>query len=191
VEPTTGKRCNEDVAGRPPSESVLVDRARRGDADAYAQLVRLHEEVAFRTAYLITRNAADAEEAAQDALLKAHRALGRFRRGSPFRPWLLAIVGNEARNRRRSAGRREALAVRASAERQTQVPSPEVIALAAEAREGLLAAVERLPEDQRTVVACRYFLDLAEAETAAVLGIPPGTVKSRLARALERLREDP
>ena len=70
-----------------------------------------HEEIAFRTAYLITRNAADAEDAAQVGLTKAWRALPRFRRGAPLRPWLLAIVANEARNRRRAEGRREGLAL--------------------------------------------------------------------------------
>ena len=92
---------------RPPTEDELVERARGGDAAAFAALVRDHEEIAFRTAFLITRNAADAEDAAQVGLTKAWRALPRFRRGAPLRPWLLAIVANEARNRRRAEGRRE------------------------------------------------------------------------------------
>ena len=92
------------VVSRPPTEDELVERARDGDATAFAALVRDHQEVAFRTAYLITRNAADAEDAAQVGLTKAWRALPRFRRGAPFRPWLLAIVANEARNRRASGG---------------------------------------------------------------------------------------
>ena len=86
----------------------MVELARAGDDDAYAALVRAHQDVAFRTAMLITANAADAEEAAQDAFVKAYRALHRFRAGEPLRPWLLTIVANEARNRRRSAGRRRA-----------------------------------------------------------------------------------
>ena len=99
--------------GRPLEEHELVERARAGDAGAYAVLVRGHQEIAFRTAYLICGNAADAEDAAQEGFVKAHRALGRFRAGEPLRPWLLTIVANEARNRRRSANRREALALRA------------------------------------------------------------------------------
>lgn len=181
----------ETVAGRPPTDFDLVEQARRGDAAAFATLVRPHEEIAFRTAYLITRNAADAQDAAQDALVKAHRALRRFRRDAPFRPWFLTIVGNEARNRLRSSGRRDALVSRAGLEQAPTgftAPSPEGATLAAEEREALLAAVERLPEEQRLAVTCRYFLDLSEAETATVLGIRPGTVKSRLARGLERLR---
>jgi len=180
------------VAGRPPTDFDLVERARRGEADAFALLVRPHEDIAFRTAYLITRNAADAQDAAQDALVKAHRALGRFRRDAPFRPWLLAIVANEARNRRRAAGRREGLALRAAGETISgdAAPSPEDAAVAAAERQQLLAAVERLPDDQRLAVACRYLLQLSELETAHVLAVPSGTVKSRLSRALDRLREE-
>src|ERR687883_644313 len=135
-------------------------RAPRGDERALAELVRAHQEIAFRVAYLITGNAADAEDALQDGLLKAWRALWRFRRGAPLRPWLLRIVANEARNRRRAAGRRAALALRAAEEQGSggAAPSPEDRALSGEQREQLLAAVERLPEDARLVVACRYFL---------------------------------
>jgi len=178
--------------GRPlDHELELIRRAQRGDTHAYEELVTAYQGIAFRTAYVIARNAADAEEAAQDGFVKAWRALGRFREGSPFRPWLLRIVANEASNRRRSAGRRAGLALRAAAEEPWggAAPSPEVALLTAEQRTTLLAAVEGLPDEQRDVVALRYFLDLSEAEVAETLGIPPGTVKSRTSRALERLRE--
>ncbi|HEY5662135.1 MAG TPA: sigma-70 family RNA polymerase sigma factor [Gaiellaceae bacterium] len=179
------------MVGRPLDESELIRRAQRGDAHAYEELVTAYQGIAFRTAYVIARNAADAEEAAQDGFVKAWRALGRFRDGSPFRPWLLRIVANEASNRRRSAGRRASLALRAAAEEPSggAAPSPEAALLTSEQRATLLAAVEELPEDQRDVVALRYFLDLSEAEVAETLAIPQGTVKSRTARALERLRE--
>ena len=150
-----------------------------------------YQGIAFRTAYVIARNASDAEDAAQDGFVKAWRALGRFREGAPFRPWLLRIVANEASNRRRSAGRRAGLALRAATEESSggAAPSPEAALLSSEQRSALLAAVEQLPDEQRSVVALRYFLGLSEAEVAATLGIPQGTVKSRTARALERLRE--
>ena len=179
------------MEGRPPAaESELVERARRGDTRAYEQIVHAHQGIAFRTAYLVAGNAADAEEATQDAFLKAYRALGRFRRGAPFRPWLLEIVANEARNRRRSAGRRAAVELRIATEVPPggAAPSPEGALLHDERRATLLAALAELREEERLVIACRYFLDLSEAETAATLGIRPGTVKSRLSRALERLR---
>ena len=180
------------MVGRPLQESELIERARNGDAQAYEALVRAHQGIAFRTAYLITGSAGDAEESAQDGFVKAYRALGRFRRGAPFRPWVLEIVANEARNRRRSAGRRAALALRVADEAPSggAAPSPEGVVLAHEEREGLLTALSHLREDDRLVIGCRYFLDLSEQETAAALGVRRGTVKSRLSRALERLRTE-
>ncbi len=181
------------MVGRPLEEHELVERARSGDADAYATLVRGHQEIAFRTAYLITGNAADAEDAAQEGFVRAHRALARFRAGEPLRPWLLTIVANEARNRRRSSGRRAALALRAAGEEHPSgeaAPSPEAALLAGERRAALLAALGRLREDDRLVIGCRHLLELSEAETAAALGVRPGTVKSRLSRGLERLRAE-
>lgn len=158
---------------------------------AYEELVRRYQEVAVRTAHLIAPSA-DAEDAAQDGFVKAWVALPRFRLGAPFRPWLLQIVANEARNRRRSAGRREGLATRATADRPSgdAAPSPEAAALLAERRSALLAALNRLRDEDREVIAARYFLDLSEAESADVLRIPRGTVKSRLSRALGRLRDE-
>src|SRR4030095_9437816 len=90
-------------------DAELIDRARRGDLMAYEELVRRHQAVAIRTAHLFAPDG-DAEDAVQEAFVKANAALGRFRAGAPFRPWLLRIVANEARNRRRSAGRRAGLA---------------------------------------------------------------------------------
>ena len=76
----------------PPGEETLVERARRGDSVAFETLVLAYQSLAFRTAFVIAGDASDAEEAAQDAFVKAHRALGRFHTGEPFRPWLLTIV---------------------------------------------------------------------------------------------------
>jgi RNA polymerase sigma-70 factor (ECF subfamily) len=163
------------------TEGELVARAQAGDADAYASLVRAHEQVAFRTALLITQNAADAEEAAQDGFVKAWRALDRFREGAPLRPWLLTIVANEARNRRRSAGRRATLELRAVAE--PSVDPPELAE-----RGALMQALGRMKLDDRLVLGCRLLLELSEAETAAALGVAVGTVKSRLTRARQALR---
>lgn len=180
------------VGSRPPDEAALISRSRRGDADAYTRLVATHQEVVFRTAHAITRNAADAEDAAQEGFVKAYRALGRFRDGSPFRPWLLAIVANEARNRRRGATRREALVLRAGRDRTfgDAAPSPEEAVLASELRATLVAAIERLDDHHREVIVLRHLLDLSEEETAAALGCRVGTVKSRLSRAMERLRAE-
>jgi RNA polymerase sigma factor (sigma-70 family) len=151
--------------------------------------VRRYQDVALRTAYLVAPEA-DAADAVQDAFLKAYAALPRFRDGAPFKPWLLRIVANEGRNRRRSAARRAGLAERAATvePRGTAVASPETEVLAAETRTTLLAALDRLRDEDREVIGARYLLDLSEAETAETLGLPTGTVKSRTSRALGRLR---
>ena len=171
-------------------DAKLAERAKNGDTAAYEELVRGHQAVAFRTAYLITGDASEAEDAAQEAFVKAYRALGRFRPGAPFRPWLLAVVANEARNRRKATSRRRGLALRAARENPTgDTSSPEAAAVAAERRVELLGALGTLREEDRLVIGYRYFLQLSEAETAAALGCARGTVKSRLSRALARLRE--
>jgi RNA polymerase sigma-70 factor (ECF subfamily) len=177
------------VEGRPLEDAELIERARRGELMAYEELVRRYQDVAVRTAHLIAPDG-DAEDAAQEGFVKAWSALAGFRAGSPFRPWLLRIVANEARNRRRSAGRRSGLALRVAEDRPSgdAAPSPESAVLAHERRAALLAAFGELRAEDRDVVAARYFLDLSEAETAVALGLPRGTVKSRLSRALARLR---
>src|SRR5215467_5941907 len=107
----------------------------------------MHQAIAFRVALVAAGDRGDAEEAVQDGFVKAYRNLGRFREGAPFRPWLLAIVGNEARNRRVAAGRRERLALRVEEERPVAVTrAAEAEALAAGEREELLGTVARLPE---------------------------------------------
>lgn len=122
--------------------------------------------------------------------MKAFRHLSRFRVGEPFGPWLLRIVTNETRNLTRSRRRRAALALRLSTMESggTAVNGPAEELLAAERRARLVAAVSALPDRERQVLVCRYFLELSEAETAQVLQWPLGSVKSRTWRALNRLR---
>ena len=178
------------MEGRPLEDAELVVLAKNGDVDAYEALVRRYQDVAFRTAYLITRDAGDAQEATQEAFVKAFHALPRFRHDGVLRPWLLRIVANEARNRRRAAGRRTGLMLRIAQDRRSggAAPSPEAAVLAAERRARLLSAVSGLRDEDRQVIGYRYLLDLSEADAAAALNWPRGTVKSRLSRALARLR---
>jgi RNA polymerase sigma factor (sigma-70 family) len=179
------------VEGRPLEDAELVELARDGDVGAYERLVTRYRDLAVRTAWLVTRSGAEAEDAAQEAFVKAYYALPRFRRGAPFRPWILRIAANEARNRLRTTRRREALAVRAAAaEPGGAAPSPEAAALAREDAEALAAALSRLEERDRLVIAYRYLFELSEAEMADALGVRPGTVKSRLSRAMSRLRSE-
>jgi RNA polymerase sigma-70 factor (ECF subfamily) len=170
------------------AERDVVRRAQAGDTAAYAALVRDHQAVAFRAAFLITRSAEDAEEATQDGFVKAWNALDRFRDEAPFRPWLLRIVTNEALNKVRSRKRRRARELMTPLE--VTAPAAEAEALSRADADTLLAAVDRLPEKYRLAVTFLYLLGLSEAETAAALDVPAGTVKSRAARARAMLAED-
>ncbi len=185
------KRVRTDsVEGRPTEDAVLVERSRNGDQDAYGELVTRYQAIAARTAYVITGTAADAEDVAQDAFVKAYYALDRFRSGAPFRPWLLRIVANEAINRRKAAGRRPTVGLSVVEDRASgdTALSPEASALAHERREVVLEALRKMREEDRLVIAYRYFFDLSEVEMAEALGVARGTVKSRLSRAIARLR---
>ena len=172
-------------------DEELVQRARAGDAQAFGTLVERHQKAVAGFLLSVFHDPSAAEDAAQEAFVKAYAALSRFRLDAPFRPWILRIVANEARNRRRSAGRRAGLALRAAEDRRPgdAAPSPESAVLADETRSTLLAAINDLRDEDREIIGARYFLDLSEAETAEALGLPKGTVKSRLSRALGRLRE--
>lgn len=180
------------MGSRPLDDAELVERARKGDDAAFNELVRRYEGIALRTAYVISGNAADAEDATQTAFVKAYFALSRFRRRAPFSPWLLRIVANEATNARRSSRRRVSLALRAAEQGQLgdAAPSSELALLGGRHAEDLVAALNRLPEGERQVVGCRYLLGFTEEETAEILHVPVATVRSRRVRALKRLRAD-
>jgi RNA polymerase sigma factor (sigma-70 family) len=158
--------------------------------DAYGELVRRHQRAAVRVAAMAAGDAAEAEDAAQEAFLRAYRALGGFRPGQPFRPWLLRIVANTARNGRRSARRRRGVALRAAALAVVPGDSPADVAAGREDRRRLLDALHRLDATDRLVLTYRWFEQLSEAEMAVALGCRPGTVKSRLSRAMDRLRTE-
>ena len=172
-----------------PDDTLLVRRARGGDRDAYASLVRRYQGIALRVASLAGPSA-DAEDAVQEAFVKAYRSLPKFDQARPFRPWLRAIVANEARSRGRSAQRATALVDRAAAfgAATGETESAEESALSRIGSGPLTAALAALRPDEQEVLVCRFVLDLGEDETASVLGVRRGTVKSRTSRALARLR---
>ncbi len=167
---------------------------RAGDSDAYAVLVRRHAPVATRTAALFGAGA-DTDDVVQESFVKAYRSLSGFREGAPFRPWLLRIVANETKNLHRSAQRRSGREQAPTALPPSLLPGaaersdPAQAALATEQQTALLSVLRELPERSRTVIVCRYLLDLDEQQTAKMLGLPRGTVKSRLHRALHLARE--
>lgn len=173
------------------TDDELVARSRTGDVAAFARLVDLHQAVAHRVAAAVLGSGEESDDVVQEAFVRAFTRLHQLD-DRPFRPWLVGIVANEARNRRRSRGRRDALVLRVAARAATaeDAADPSVFAEAHDAQRRLAAAVALLPERDREVVALRYFAELSEAETAAALGCPAGTVKSRLSRALGRLRSE-
>jgi RNA polymerase sigma-70 factor (ECF subfamily) len=168
------------------SEPNLIHRARQGDAATWEMLVRQHQEPTFRLAYLILGDAADAEEIAQEAFVQAFLSLDNFDEQRPFRPWILQITRNLARNRRRGLGRYWVHVKRWWQQQPVSVAEPADQAHT-EARL-LWQAVSQLKPAWQEVIYLRYFLEMSETETAATLDIAPGTVKSRLHRALQALK---
>jgi RNA polymerase sigma-70 factor (ECF subfamily) len=187
LEPSSGERREARISA--DDDATLIGSVRAGDTDAYAVLVRRHAPIAMRTAVLLGAGS-DAEDVVQEALVKAYRSLDSFRLDRPFRPWLLRIVANEARNAHRTSARRAAREDREARGPARGIIDPALEVADRQAHDHLLAAVDRLPERLSRVVVCRYLLELDEAETATVLGLPRGTVKSRLSRGLGRLRDD-
>lgn len=169
------------------NEAALIQRAAAGDAQAWEPLVLEYQQAVFRLAWLLLGDADDAEDIAQETFLRAWRHLRRFDPTRSLRPWLLSIAANLARNRRRSAGRYFSALMRAFREEPQDTAVDEKTAQHTEADE-LWRAVQQLDLPDQQIVYLRYFLDLPVSETAEVLQIAEGTVKSRLSRALEKLR---
>lgn len=170
------------------SDSDLIMAASRGDDAAWETLVRTHQQVVFRLGYLMLGSADEAEDIAQETFIRAYAALAHFDTERSFGPWLLSIAANQARNRRRSIGRYFALLRRAFASEPAFEDAPGAHSADAWEAQTLWQALGRLRPHDREVIYLRYFLDLSEAETAVALQIAVGTVKSRLSRALVRLR---
>jgi RNA polymerase sigma-70 factor, ECF subfamily len=169
-------------------EQELIQRARQGDGAAWEELVLAHQEGAFRFAYLFLGDSDQAEDIAQEAFIRAFRSLDRFDPNRAFRPWLLSITANLAKNQRRSLYRYLAAIGRFGRNSAAAEPGIESGVEARLNSQALWQAVRRLDLSDQQVIYLRYFLDLPVTETAEALGVPEGTVKSRLHRALNRLR---
>jgi len=167
----------------------LITQARQGDDQAWRVLVEQHQQAVFRLAYLLLGDADEAEDVAQEVFIRALRALDQFDPTRPFQPWLLRITTNLAHNRRRAAGRYLA-AVRRWFQK-TPEPEPEAIErqpIQQWESQTLWQAIRCLNQLDQEVIYLRYFLELSVAETSETLGVASGTVKSRLSRAMKRLR---
>ncbi|MCC7039090.1 MAG: RNA polymerase sigma factor [Burkholderiales bacterium] len=179
-------------------EHELIARAATGDGAAFEQLMRRHNRLLFRTARSILKNDAEAEDAVQEAYLRAWRALGDFRTESRLSTWLVRIVANEALGRLRRTGASviplEAAMLADDPETQaalTDAPdrAPEQAALRTQIRALLEARIDLLPEVYRTVFMLRAVEEMSVEEVALALDIPPATVRTRFFRARSLLRE--
>jgi RNA polymerase sigma-70 factor, ECF subfamily len=162
-------------------EPALVRAAQRGSSEAFAELFRRHWPRAHRAAWLVVHDATAAEDVAQEAFLAAVRSLDRFNRGRPFGPWLHRIVVNRAIDYARARELRREVAgasVEAAAPLDRTAPADDI-----------LAALAALPPDQRAVIVMRHLLGFTPGEIARALGLPRGTVNSRLRRGLDGLQE--
>jgi RNA polymerase sigma-70 factor (ECF subfamily) len=170
------------------NEPDVIRRAQRGDDGAWELLIEAHQVTVFRLAYLLLGDASEAEDIAQEAFVHAWRALDRFDAMRPLRPWLLQITANLARNKRRSMGRYIHALHRLVTFAPEPVHSDDVETGQHWEAQTLWQAVRRLGTTDQEILYMRYFLELSEAEMATALRIAPGTVKSRLHRAMARLR---
>jgi RNA polymerase sigma-70 factor (ECF subfamily) len=181
-----------------PDEHALIERIRAGDSEAFYDLVRPHERALYATAYSILQDPSEAEDVAQETVLKAFRNLHQFRGDARFGTWLVAIAINESRMRLRSRQRVRLESLDAAVpDDPDYVPIqlrdwreiPSQALERQELREALTRALAALDDKYREVVVLRDVQLLSVAETAEILGITPGNVKVRLLRARLQMRD--
>ena len=171
-------------AAAPTTDDEAIRLCQDGDRDAFRYLVEAYKHPLYGTAVLMTGNPALAEEHVQEALLNAWRGIRSFRRGRPFKPWLMRILVNDVLSGQR---RRALRTVPLDESPEPRAASDEAEAIAN--RETLRQALDQLTPEHREVVVLRYFADLSVAEVARSTGVREGTVKSRLHRALRQMRD--
>lgn len=170
-------------------QEKIIARARRGDADAFEQLVAAYRDQVFRLALRMCGSEADADEVAQEAFLSAWKALPNFRGESQFSTWLYQLTTHAAIDLMRREKRQIAAADITEVNAADPAPSPQQQAEQSEQREIVRDAILQLAPEQREVVVLRFMEELSYEEIGAVLKLPPGTVKSRLNRAKAQLKE--
>lgn len=193
------RRAPARNAGRPPPVSLMVPtadpaeadllaRAKGGNLFAFEEVVRRYQKRVYATAYRIVRRHDAADDATQEAFLRAWRSLDRFDPARPFGPWVCRIAANVAINAVRSPTAREEGLPEGYGETRDDDPGPLEKVVEGETRRALDSALGRLPPEQRAVFVLRVLHDQSYEEIAETLGIAPGTVMSRLFRAREKLR---
>jgi RNA polymerase sigma-70 factor (ECF subfamily) len=171
-------------------EHRWMAEAQAGDAAAFGELIRPHQPAALRVATVVLGKSDGADDVVQQAIERAWKGVSTFRADGRFGPWFLKIVANCARNDRRSRGRRGRLQVRVAAAPPMTVVTPDEVAVADEERRRVVDAMNRLSRADRLVIALRHFEEMSEREMAETLDCRIGTVKSRLSRAMARLRTE-
>jgi RNA polymerase sigma-70 factor (ECF subfamily) len=194
VAPVTA--CDASVMSTEQSDLSLVQLAQRGDAGAFDALVRRYQHKVVKLVLRYVRDPAEAEDIAQEAFIKAYRALPRFRGDSAFYTWLYRIAINTAKNVLASRGRSP---IQYEVDRSDDdenydvvanmkdTATPEALALTEEIRSTVTAAIDSLPEDLRTAIQLRELEGLSYEEIAAAMECPVGTVRSRIFRAREAI----
>lgn len=178
------------TGGIEDDETTILRRAQRGDAAAYGELIARHRTSALRVATVVLGTADDADDVVQTATERSWLAIASVDPDRRFRPWFLRAVANTARNHRRARWRRRAVELRVATRAIDSPPDPAAVIVTDAERENVVAAINRLDADDRLVIALRHFEQLSEREIAEVIDCPAGTVKSRLSRAMGRLRRD-
>ena len=169
------------------TEAQQIRLARQGDQTAWEALMSAHQEPVFRLAYLLLGDPDEAEDIAQETFLRAYKALDGFDTERPLRPWLLRIASNLAHNRHRSIGRYLGALTRFARQDPDRI-KPTTIQ-PEDNSQALWQAMRKMAKPFQEVIYLRYFLDMSESEMVDTLEVPAGTVKSRLHRALSKLRK--
>lgn len=177
-----------------PADATLVEAARRGDLNAWERLVRRYQEAVYRVAWLVVRDSDLAEAATLSTFVRAYRALPSYDDELGMLPWLIRIAAGESRQQRRESGRPTRSSRLVERDQGPQFPASTVPGLAQIAdltpleQHAISDAFDRLGEDDRLVIAARYFFGLSRADAANALSIASGLVDAQLSSALSRLR---
>lgn len=175
-------------------EAAAILEAQQGNREAFGSLVKAYQRRAYYIAYGYVRNREDAIDLAQESFARAYRAMERFDTDMPFYPWLYRIVKNTCLNHIKKKKRRGETSLdrlmESGYDASAGNTTPETTATLRETRDGILEAMERLSDDHREILILRHFQELSYAEIAQCLGVPQGTVMSRLHGARKRLRDE-
>ncbi|ABO50796.1 RNA polymerase, sigma-24 subunit, RpoE [Desulforamulus reducens MI-1] len=182
----------------PLEDQLLVERSKKGDREAFEHLVRLYENKVYTIAYRLMGNHADASDLAQDAFIKIYQALPNFRGDSSFSTWIYHITVNVCRDELRKRQRRPTVSLDDNSsdsnnsntyEIRSNDPGPEEMLDRSETQAMIQACLNTLSDDYREIIVMREIQELAYEEIAEILGCSLGTVKSRLSRARQALKE--